>query len=102
MCGIEHRLLRRTLDLDANAPVIDASGALKSGRAFQDLTGYKAGLMAEQDKFIRAFTEKLLTYALGRPVGYVDHATIETILKSEPRLQSLAQAVVASEPFQTK
>ncbi|QDU25041.1 hypothetical protein ETAA8_01020 [Anatilimnocola aggregata] len=84
------------------APVIDASGALKSGRAFQDLSGYKAALMAEQDKFNRAFTEKLLTYALGRPVGYVDHATIETILKSEPRLQSLVQAVVASEPFQTK
>ena len=75
---------------------------LKSGRAFKDLQGYKAGLMAEQDKFIRAFTEKLLTYALGRPVGYVDRATIETILKSEPRLQSLVQAVVASEPFQTK
>jgi hypothetical protein len=86
----------------ARAPVIDASGALKSGREFKDLHGYKAGLMAEQDKFIRAFTEKLLTYALGRPVGYVDHATIETILKSEPRLQSLVQVVVASEPFQTK
>jgi len=84
------------------APVIDASGALKSGREFKDLPGYKAALMAEQDKFIRAFTEKLLTYALGRPVGYVDHATIETILKSEPRLQSLVQAIIASEPFLTK
>jgi hypothetical protein len=29
-------------------------------------------------------------------------ATLETILKSEPRLHSLVQAVVASEPFQTK
>ncbi|MBK8037847.1 MAG: DUF1592 domain-containing protein [Verrucomicrobiaceae bacterium] len=85
-----------------NAPVIDASGALKSGREFSDLSGYKAALLAEQDKFIRAFAEKLLTYALGRPVGYVDHATLETILKSEPRLQSLVQAVVTSEPFQTK
>jgi len=84
------------------APPIDPSGTLKSGREFKDLHGYKAGLMAEQHKFIRAFTEKLLTYALGRPVGYVDSATIETVLKSEPRLQSLVQAVVASEPFQTK
>jgi len=84
------------------APPIDPSGTLKSGREFKDLHGYKAGLMAEQHKFIRAFTEKLLTYALGRPVGYVDNATIETVLKSEPRLQSLVQAVVASEPFQTK
>jgi len=84
------------------APAIDASGALKSGRGFNDLTGYKAALLAEQDKFIRAFVEKLLTYALGRPVGYVDHAAVESILQSEPHLQSLVQAVVASEPFQTK
>jgi len=84
------------------APVIDASGTLKSGRQFKDLLSYKAALLAEQDKFNRAFAEKLLTYALGRPVGYVDNATIETILKSEPRLQSLVQAVVASEPFQMK
>jgi hypothetical protein len=84
------------------APLIDASGSLKSGRRFKDLDGYKAALLAEQDKFIRSFTEKLLTYALGRPVGYVDHATVEGIFRSEPHLQSIVQAVVASEPFQTK
>jgi hypothetical protein len=85
-----------------NAPFIDPSGTLKSGRGFSGLTGYKAALLAEEEKFIRAFTQKLLTYALGRPVGYVDNATIETILKSEPRLQSLVHAVIASETFQTK
>jgi mono/diheme cytochrome c family protein len=89
-----------------NAPVIDASGELKSGRAFSDLSGYKAALLAEKERFIRAFTEKLLTYALGRPVGYVDHATLEQITssaaKSGDRIQDLIQAVVSSEPFQTK
>jgi hypothetical protein len=85
-----------------NAPAIDAGGTLKSGRSFKDLPGYKAGLLAEKDKFIRAFTEKLLTYALGRPVGYVDRSTIEILLSTEPRLQSLVYAVVGSEPFQTK
>jgi hypothetical protein len=88
------------------APVIDASGALKSGREFSDLAGYKAALLAEKEKFIRALTEKLLTYALGRPVGYVDHATLEHITtstaKSGDRMQELVQAVVSSEPFQTK
>lgn len=88
------------------APGIDASGALKSGLEFSDLAGYKAALLAEKDKFIRAFTEKLLTYALGRPVGYVDHATLEQITtsaaKSGHRLQDLIQDVVSSEPFQTK
>jgi hypothetical protein len=88
------------------APVIDASGTLKSGREFSDLAGYKAALLAEKEKFIRALTEKLLTYALGRPVGYVDHATLEHITtstaKSGDRMQELVQAVVSSEPFQTK
>jgi hypothetical protein len=84
------------------APVIDASGSLKSGRSFADLASYKAALLAEKENFIRAFTEKLLTYALGRPVGYVDHATLDTILKSEPRLQDLILAVVHCEPFMSK
>ena len=88
------------------APKIDPSGALKSGREFSDLVGYKAALLAEKEKFIRAFSEKLLTYALGRPVGYVDNATLEqittTAVKSDHRLQDLIQAVVSSEPFLTK
>ena len=88
------------------APKIDPSGALKSGREFSDLVGYKAALLAEKEKFIRAFSEKLLTYALGRPVGYVDNATLEqittTAVKSDHRLQDLIQAVVSSEPFLAK
>jgi len=87
-------------------PAIDPSGALKSGREFSDLAGYKAALLAEKEKFVRAFSEKLLTYALGRPVGYVDNTTLEQITtttgKSDHRLQDLIQAVVSSEPFLTK
>jgi len=90
----------------AKAPVIDASGALKSGREFKDIGGYRAALVAEKDKFIRAFTGQMLTYALGRPVGYVDHATVEKIIseisRQENRLQPLIHAVVMSEPFLTK
>lgn len=88
------------------APTIDPSGALKSGREFSDLAGYKVALLAEKEKFNRAFSEKLLTYALGRPVGYIDNATLEQITtsaaKSDHSLQDLIQAVVSSEPFLTK
>jgi len=88
------------------APKIDSSGALKSGREFSDLAGYKAALLAEREKFTRAFSEKLLTYALGRPVGYVDNTTLEqittTAVSSDHRLQDLIQAVVSSEPFLAK
>jgi hypothetical protein len=86
-------------------PKIDPSGKLKSGREFSDLASYKAALLAEKDTFARAFATKLLTYALCRPVGYVDHTTIDqctAALKADDyRLQALIQAIIASPPFQT-
>ena len=91
---------------DAKAPKIDPSGALKSGRPFTSIEEYKAALLAEKDLFARAFVEKLLTYALCRPVGYVDRQTIDQLVESlrqnEYRIQPLLQAVIASEPFRTK
>ena len=88
------------------APCIDPSGKLKSGREFTDLAGFKAALLAEKDKFARAFTEKLLTYALCRPVGYVDHKAVDQLMtelqNNDYRLQPLVQAVVASELFRNR
>jgi len=79
---------------------------LKSGREFRDLPSYKEALLAEKEKFARALTTKLLTYALCRPVGYVDHETVDQItakvIADDYRMQTLVQAVVASAPFQTR
>jgi Protein of unknown function (DUF1592)/Protein of unknown function (DUF1588)/Protein of unknown function (DUF1585)/Protein of unknown function (DUF1587)/Protein of unknown function (DUF1595) len=89
-----------------SAPVIDPSGALKSGREFHDLAGYKSALLAEKDKFARAFATKMLTYALCRPVGYVDHETVDKITNAVAadgyRIQTLVLAIAASEPFQSR
>ena len=45
-------------------------------------------------------------YALGRPIGYADHLTVDQIIahaaKHEYRLQEIIQATVASSFFQTK
>ena len=49
-----------------DAPVLDVSGSFPDGREFTTLEEYKAGLMASKDRFARAFSTKLLTYALGR------------------------------------
>ncbi len=90
----------------AKAPRIDASGMLKSGRKFEDLAGFKAALLAEKEKFVRALVEKMLTYALGRPVGYVDRQAVDDIVAAtaadDYRIQTMLQSVIASEPFQTK
>ena len=91
---------------DARSPALDVSGVLPSGRAFDDLPGYKQALLAEKDRFVRGFTQKMLTYALGRSVGATDRETVDGIVRQlerdEYRIQSLLQAVVASEAFRMK
>ena len=62
--------------------------------------------MAEKERFVRGFTQKLLTYALGRSVGATDRETVDAIVeqlqRDEYRMQSMLQAVVASEAFRMK
>jgi mono/diheme cytochrome c family protein len=85
------------------APLLDVSGKLPDGTSFATLEEYKAGLMKQKDKFARAFCVKLLTYALGRPVGYTDRGVVDALTdalkKNDYRIQSLVYAIVASEPF---
>ena len=87
-------------------PVLDVSGTLPSGRTFKSVQEFKAALLAEKEAFARGFTEKLLCYALGRPVGYADHLAVEQIVshasKNNFALQEIIQATVASPFFQTK
>lgn len=91
---------------DKNSPVLDVSGKLPGGRDFKSVQEFKAALLAEKEKFVKGFTEKLLCYALGRPISYGDHLTVEQIMahaaKHEYQLQELLQATVASAFFQTK
>jgi hypothetical protein len=91
---------------ESRAPAIEVGGRLKSGRTFDDLAGFKNGLLAEKNAFARAWTHKLLTYALGRPIGYVDHRTVEAVAKAGTddgfRIRAFLQGVIASEPFQTR
>ncbi len=89
-----------------NGPILDVSGKLHDGTKFSTLEEYKAGLMKQKDPFARAFSVKLLTYALGRPVGYADREVVDGLVaalqKDGYRIQSLIHAIVASEPFQMK
>ena len=91
---------------DKRSPALDVSGRLPGGRGFTTVQEFKADLLAEKEKFVKGFTEKLLCYALGRPMGYADHLTVEQITahaaKHEFRLQEIIQATVASTFFQTK
>jgi hypothetical protein len=89
-----------------NDPPIDASGVMLGGQAFKTLPEFKGILLEEKAKFFKGFTEKLLAYALGRPVGAADHELVNGILtctaKEEYRLQAMVQAIVATRAFRTK
>jgi hypothetical protein len=89
-----------------NDPPIDASGVLIDGKSFKTLPEFKKILMDEKPRFLKGFTEKLLAYALGRPVGAADRELVNGILteaaKDEYRMQSMIQALVASREFRTR
>ena len=89
-----------------NDPALDVSGELPDGAKFATVQEFKAALLAKKEAFVNGFAEKLLCYALGRPVGYGDHVTVDKITahaaKNDYRLQEMIQATVASTFFQTK
>jgi hypothetical protein len=89
-----------------NDPPIDASGVMPGGQSFQTLPEFKQILLEEKPRFLKGFTEKLLAYALGRPVGAADQELVGGILAStsreEYRLQAMLQAIVATRAFQTR
>src|SRR3954452_8866073 len=83
---------------DKNSPELDVSGQLPGDHAFKTVQEFKAALVAEKEKFVKGFTEKLLCYALGRPIGYADHLTVEEITShaaaTNSRMQEVIQATV--------
>jgi hypothetical protein len=85
---------------------IDASGLLFNQRPFATIEEFKDGLLAEKDRFTRAFAAHLLAYALGREVKAADHPALDRIVAATAtdghRLRSLLTQIVLSEPFQTK
>jgi mono/diheme cytochrome c family protein len=87
---------------DNGAPV-DATGDLYDGTKMSGPAGLRAALLKHQDAFIQHFTERLLTYAVGRRVEYYDMPAIRTIVrdaaKSNNRFSAFVMGVVNSGAF---
>ena len=85
---------------------IDASGQLPNGKRFDDIIGLKRVLMQQKGLFAKALTEKLLAYAMGRPITVHDRPHVDGILKDVKAngwgMKRLIQQVVLSKPFLTK
>lgn len=85
---------------------IDASGLLFNQHPFSTIEEFKDGLLAEKDRFTRAFAAHLLAYALGREIKAADHPALDRVVEATAadgyRFRSLLTHIVLSEPFQTK
>ena len=95
----------RWRDMDGSTP-IDASGVLPDGTAFDGPVEFREALLDRSGEFVRTFAEKLLTYALGRPVRHYDIPAVRAILREaaaeDHRWSSLVLGIVESPPFRMR
>jgi hypothetical protein len=85
---------------------IDNTGTLSDGRSFVGAKELKQMLRSQPDAFVHNFTEKLLTYALGRGLERFDRPVVDQIdqdlAKNNYRFTALVSAIVNSRPFQMR
>jgi PAS domain-containing protein len=85
---------------------IDNSGTLPDGRSFAGAKALKQVLKADAGLFARNFTEKLLTYALGRGLERADRSVVEQISRDAAsdnyRFEDLVNQIVNSRPFRMR
>jgi hypothetical protein len=92
-------------DRDGETP-IDPAGTLPDGRRFRGAAELRAILTERPERFTRCLTEKLLVYALGRPLTPADRPAVDRIVRhagrNGHRVSSLVIALVRSDPFQKR
>jgi hypothetical protein len=91
--------------IDAATP-IDVAGGLPDGSTFNGVTGLEQAILARPQLFASTFTEKLLTYALGRGIETSDAPAVRHIVReAQPqdyRFSSFILQIVNSSPFQMR
>jgi hypothetical protein len=94
----------REVDGEEGTTKIDSSGVLPDGTGFDGPVGLRDILVAKRSMFVETFTERLLTYALGRGVEQYDAPVIRKIVRESAsgdyRWSSIILGIVKSKPFQ--
>jgi len=82
---------------------IDASGTLFGTARFQDIVGLKDAILDHPDWFLRAFSEHLLSYSLGRELTLSDSPAVEEIVArvsaDHGQFTTVVRSIVQSHPF---
>jgi mono/diheme cytochrome c family protein len=92
----------RDADLEAKAP-INASTVLPNGRAVDGPAQLRQALFGDRDLFVRALTEKLMMYAVGRELRYYDMPQVRAVVRraaaQDYRLSAIVSGIVTSDAF---
>jgi hypothetical protein len=84
---------------------IDTGGKLVDGTVVNGPGDLRKALLARPDQFAQTFTEKLMTYALGRGIEYFDMPTVRKIVKDAKRdnykFSSIVMGIIAAPAFQS-
>ena len=83
--------------------MIVAGAVLADGTALSGFAGLQQILRGRREEFARAFTERLMTYALGRGLGPQDMPAVRSIArdaaKDDWRVQTIIRGIVMSPGF---
>jgi hypothetical protein len=86
--------------------LLDTSGQLPDGTHLDGPDDLREALLKRPDQFVQHFTERLLTYALGRTLDHEDMPTVRAIVREtaddDHRFSAIVWAIVQSEPFQLR
>jgi mono/diheme cytochrome c family protein len=86
--------------------VLDTSGQLPDGTQLNGPDDLRQALLRRPEQFVQHFTERLLTYALGRTLSYEDMPTVRGIVRDAEedgyRFSTIVWAIVQSEPFRVR
>jgi hypothetical protein len=93
----------RTTDRQANNARIDASTVMASGVAINGPVELRQALASRPDAFVAALTERLLMYAVNRPVDYFDMPQVRKVVRDAKAnnytLAALVTGIVNTDAF---
>jgi hypothetical protein len=85
---------------------IDSTGQLADGTPVNGPEDLRRAVLSRSDAFMTTATEKLYTYALGRPVHSYDMPTVRGIVRraaaNDNRFSSLVMGIIESDAFQKR
>jgi len=86
---------------------IEPAGLMPDGRrSFSSPEEMKDWMMEDRDAFLTGLTKAMMTYGIGRKVGFPDQVEVERVVAVTAAkgygLRTLIHEIIRSKPFQTK